>query len=281
MLTVLTQNSRFRRSAGCISSEWRQKGEFSPGPSGSQSGVRLAAASRVWALSQCGPSLTAHAGLDVSKFDDPRGSAPAPPGADARCWVMGLSLMYNVIRVSDSLVERMVAFVSRKSISNTEIAAPKVTGRTQRLTVFGPPLLLEGEDAAAYDQLLARLCAAVKPVDIIDEIFIGDVAALEWEVLKWRRLKWTLMQEDILKALKDFLVEQLESNYALHKKHFKRYLAELLRNNLPTEQADSAETLAAECAPHTDEANEKLDEVLGSIGLEMNTVLDNARAAKA
>jgi len=194
---------------------------------------------------------------------------------------MPLSLMYNVIRVSDSLVERMVAFVSRKSISNTEIAAPKVTGRTQRLTVFGPPLLLEGEDAAAYDQLLARLCAAVKPVDIIDEIFIGDVAALEWEVLKWRRLKWTLMQEDILKALKDFLVEQLESNYALHKKHFKRYLAELLRNNLPTEQADSAETLAAECAPHTDEANEKLDEVLGSIGLEMNTVLDNARAAKA
>src|SRR5215831_9347489 len=194
---------------------------------------------------------------------------------------MPLSLMYNVIRVSDSLVERMVAFVSRKSISNTEIAAPKVTGRTQRLTVFRPPLLLEGEDAAAYDQLLARLWAAVKPVDIIDEIFIGGVAALEWEVLKWRRLKWTLMQEDILKALKDFLVEQLESNYALHKKHFKRYLAELLRNNLPTEQADSAETLAAECAPHTDEANEKLDEVLGSIGLEMNTVLDDARADKA
>jgi hypothetical protein len=28
MLTVLTQNSRFRRSAGCINSEWRQKEEF-------------------------------------------------------------------------------------------------------------------------------------------------------------------------------------------------------------------------------------------------------------
>jgi len=39
MLTVLTQNSRFRRSAGCISREWRQKGELS----GSRSGVRLAA----------------------------------------------------------------------------------------------------------------------------------------------------------------------------------------------------------------------------------------------
>jgi hypothetical protein len=39
--------------------------------------------------------------------------------------------------------------------------------------------------------------------------------------------------------------------------------------------------LAAECAPHTDEANDKLDEVLSSIGLNMGTVLDDARADKA
>ena len=168
--------------------------------------------------------------------------------------------------------------MSRKSENKTEIAAASVP---QRLTVFGPPLLLEGEDAAAYDELLARMCAAVKLVDVIDEMLIAEIVALEWEVLRWRRVKRTLIQEDILRALRNFLVGQFESNYALHKKHFKRYLAELLRNNLPTEQADSAETLAAECAPHTDEANEKLDEVLGSMGLEMNTVLDDARADKA
>jgi hypothetical protein len=147
--------------------------------------------------------------------------------------------------------------------------------------VFGPPLLLGGEDAAAYDQLLARICAAVKPVDIIDEMFIADVASLEWEVLRWRRLKWTLMQETGLKALERFLVEQLESNYALHKEYFKSYLAEILQNNLPTEQADSTEMLAAECAPNNEEADDKLDKVLGSIGLNMNTVLDDARADKA
>jgi hypothetical protein len=64
----------------------------------------------------------------------------------------------------------LVAFVSRKSTSKTKIAAPSVPGQAQRLLLFGPPPLLEGEDAAAYDQLLARICAAAKPVDIIDEI---------------------------------------------------------------------------------------------------------------
>ena len=168
--------------------------------------------------------------------------------------------------------------MSRKSESKIEIAAPSVP---QRLTVFGPPLLLGGEDAAAHDQLLGRICAAVKPADIIDEMFIADIVALEWEVLRWRRLKWTLMQETGLNALERFLVKQLESNYALHEEHFKSYLTEILQNKLPEELVDSAEMLAAACTPHTDEANEKLDEVLSSIGLNMNTVLDDARADKA
>jgi hypothetical protein len=35
------------------------------------------------------------------------------------------------------------------------------------------PLLIEGEDAATYDELLAHMLAAVKPVDVIDEILNG------------------------------------------------------------------------------------------------------------
>jgi hypothetical protein len=158
----------------------------------------------------------------------------------------------------------------------------KLTRRTPelppRLALFGPPLLIEGENAATYDELLAHMLAAVKPADIIDEMFITDIAALEWEVLRWRRLKTTLMQEAGLKALKCFLIQQLESNYALHEEHFKTYLATILQNNFPRKQADS---LAAECAPNTDEANNKLDEVLSSIGLNIKTVLDAARADKA
>ena len=84
--------------------------------------------------------------------------------------------------------------------------------------LFGPPPILEGEDAAAYDELFGRICAAVKPIDVIEEMLMADVVALEWEVLRWRRLKLNLMRARRLKALEDFLSEKLE--YGLYRKHF-------------------------------------------------------------
>jgi hypothetical protein len=50
------------------------------------------------------------------------------------------------------------------------------------LALFGPPLLLEGEEEAAYDELLGRICAAVKPVNVIEEMFVADVVFLVWEI---------------------------------------------------------------------------------------------------
>jgi hypothetical protein len=70
MLTVLTQNSRFRRSAGCISSEWRRKGEFSLGWVGA--GFRLGPKSSVGSQ----PMRTIGIGLEVSKLNDPREARP-------------------------------------------------------------------------------------------------------------------------------------------------------------------------------------------------------------
>jgi hypothetical protein len=172
-------------------------------------------------------------------------------------------------------IKRVRSDRKAKSKSKSMTPAP-----ARRFRLFGQPNILEGEDAAAYDELLARICDAIKPVDTIEEMFIADVISLEWEVLRWRRLR-TLVQATGLNALERFLVKQLEANYALHEEHFERYLAEILRNNPPEDQADSAEMLAAECAPNTDEAGTKLDEVLRSIGLNSGTVLDDARAQKA
>src|SRR5215510_16119410 len=80
---------------------------------------------------------------------------------------------------------------------------------TPRLALFGPPLLIAGEDAATYEELLAHMLEAVKPVDVIDEMLIVDVAALEWETLRWRRLKASLIRALGLKALEDFLDDQI------------------------------------------------------------------------
>jgi hypothetical protein len=171
----------------------------------------------------------------------------------------------------------MVAFMSRKSESKTEIAAARVPGKVQRLAVFGRPLLLEGEDAAAYDELLGRICAAVKPVDIIYEIFIDDVASLEWEVLRLRRLKWTLMQETGLKALENFLAGKLDYD----SERVADRLTKILQHNLPEEHADSAQTLAREYARNEQHAVDTINEVLASIDLDMGDIECGVRADKA
>jgi hypothetical protein len=148
-----------------------------------------------------------------------------------------------------------------------------------RWTLFGQPQLLAGEDAAAYDQLLARICAVVKPIDIIDEMFIADVVSLEWEVLRWRRLKSSLLQARGLKALEGFLAERLE--YYLYAEHFVDDLAKILQDNLPEDESEDAQTLARQCALNEPDADDKVNELLASIHQDMDDILDGARARKA
>jgi hypothetical protein len=145
--------------------------------------------------------------------------------------------------------------------------------------LFGPPPLIEGEDAAAYDQLLERVCAAVKPVDIIDEIFMADVVPSEWEVLRLRRLKWSLIRAPALEALENFLGENLD--YDLYSEHFADDLAEILQDNLPEDQLNSAQTLAHECARNEADAVNKVKKILFGRLLNMDQVLDRAKRRKA
>ena len=99
--------------------------------------------------------------------------------------------------------------------------------RVQRLAFFGPPPLLEGEDAALYDDLVGRMCAAVKPVDIIDELYMADVVTLEWEIMRWRRLKFSLLQASVHDELQEFLKERLD--FEAYAEAFAEALAEILR----------------------------------------------------
>ncbi len=74
-----------------------------------------------------------------------------------------------------------------------EAATESKSNTSSRISLFGPPPLLAGEDSKAYDDLLARVSGAVKPADIIEEIFVHDIVDLTWEVFRWRRLETSLM----------------------------------------------------------------------------------------
>jgi hypothetical protein len=146
-------------------------------------------------------------------------------------------------------------------------------------SLFGPPPILEGEDAAAYDELFGRVCAAIKPIDVIDEMFMADVAGLEWELLRWRRLKVTLIRARVLEALEDFLQENLD--HALYRKHFEKELTAILKDNPAEDQAEDGRTLAHACARAEPTAVDKVNDVLASIGLNMDNILHRAKVHKA
>ena len=105
----------------------------------------------------------------------------------------------------------------------------------QRLEVFGLPQLLVGEDRADYDEFQARIFAAVKPADMIEEMFVADVLSLEWELLRWRRLKFCLLATAASSVLEDFLEGKLQ--FDQYSTHFEPLLAEALEKDLPEEVA--------------------------------------------
>ena len=90
---------------------------------------------------------------------------------------------------------------------------PKLNAKTPSITPALLTIRRLCEDAAAYDALLSRICAAISPVDVIDEMLIADVVSLEWDVLRWRRLKTSLIRSLELKVLKRFLTAQLDYDH--------------------------------------------------------------------
>jgi hypothetical protein len=142
-------------------------------------------------------------------------------------------------------------------------------------------VLLAGEDDAAYHELLNRVRTAINPVDIIDEMFIADVVSLEWEVLRWRRLKSSLMRTRGLEALEQFLSQHLDY-YDHYQKHFEQDLAEILQDNLAEGQTEvDAQALAHECARDEPDADDKVNQILAGINLDMGEILKSAEVRRA
>lgn len=71
--------------------------------------------------------------------------------------------------------------------------------------IFGPAPILPGEDASAHEALLERVSAAVKPTDILEEIWVRDYVHVTWDILRLRRIKTSLITSAVSDALAHFL----------------------------------------------------------------------------
>jgi hypothetical protein len=167
-----------------------------------------------------------------------------------------------------------------------------VSDETNKLTpalkqgVYSRMTLLPGEDLATYDDFLGRVYAAIKPIDVIDEIFIDDVASLEWEILRWRRLKSELIRACAYKSLERFLRKHLD--YGQYWKFFEEDLTESLQGNDTLTKdlqgnlvltKDIARPLAQQCARNEPGAVDKVNRLL--TGISVDDILESAQARKA
>jgi hypothetical protein len=141
--------------------------------------------------------------------------------------------------------------------SRKEVAARAKRGVVQnpeQTSPFGPPPLIEGEDAAVYGDFLAGISAVVKPKDFLEEIWTRDVVDLTWEILRMRRLKAALVTSALSIGLKELLaaaladearVENILKRWAARDRGAINEIDKLLASRGLTMEGVAARTLAA------------------------------------
>lgn len=84
--------------------------------------------------------------------------------------------------------------------ATTTSAAPDFS---KALAALGPPPLLQGENAADYDALLAAISDAVNPIDIFEHYWVRDVVYFIWLLHRYRRYMTDLLETTKQKAHRD------------------------------------------------------------------------------
>jgi hypothetical protein len=75
-------------------------------------------------------------------------------------------------------------------IRSARPAPPAIAiGRRDGNPLFCDLPLIEGEDVAAYNDLVSRVAEAVKPRDFLEEIWVRNVVDLSWDCSRIRRLR--------------------------------------------------------------------------------------------
>jgi hypothetical protein len=135
------------------------------------------------------------------------------------------------------------------------VAAPQqvIDENTGPSSLFGSAPLIEGEDQAAYDDFHAGISAAMKPKDVLEQIWVRDVVDLTWETRRMRRLKASLLTSKLSLGLWQVLVTVMDEVQADH--------------------------LSRQWATRDRAAIKAVDKLLASKGLTMDVVMANTLSA--
>jgi hypothetical protein len=134
------------------------------------------------------------------------------------------------------------------------------------LAFLAPPPLIAGEDAAAYDDLLARISAALEPSDILEEIWVRDVVDMVWDALRLRRLEG---MHTILRRFLDWqFSEQVARQWALRDQAAVTKAEAVLASAGLTAEAVTAQTLALKI-----DIVERIDRMMVTAEARRNAVL--------
>jgi hypothetical protein len=73
------------------------------------------------------------------------------------------------------------------------------------LTLFSKPQLLITESVEDFAALKAALMEELKPLGIIERLYVADIAALVWEILRLRRCKVVMVNTAFKEALSNIV----------------------------------------------------------------------------
>src|SRR5262249_49073104 len=137
--------------------------------------------------------------------------------------------------------------------------AASLSSKTPSLRLFGASPLLEGEDAAAYDELAARLCSAVQPTDFIEEFWARDLADASWNILRLRRVQAAFLSAQVSDAASDAANTEATSLAKAEAEQMKGSEKEEMERFLDDDSLSSEELVA-----QNPRANEKFQELWAS-----------------
>jgi hypothetical protein len=153
------------------------------------------------------------------------------------------------------------------------------TGPAARFAKFGPPPFIDGEDAAASYELLAQFCDEVKPVGVIEEMLVYDVACLEWDLLRFLRIRTSMMRVIVKASVKKVLPTVFQYTDLPFGDLIEPF-ADTLIKHVQKEGKSEARKFARQLRRDEPEAIEKANSILRDVGQEMGRILAPLKAEK-